>query len=80
MLTIVRRMLAQAADHLEPGGVLICEVGNSAEALQREYDAIPFTWLSFEHGGDGVFATTREQLEEYAPEVAAAAGRGPGNT
>ena len=77
-LAIVRRILAGAADHLEPGGVLICEVGNSAEALQRDYADVPFTWLSFEHGGHGVFTITREQLNEHAPAIAAGAARGQG--
>lgn len=79
-LSIVRRLLAESASHLEPGGVLICEVGNSAEALQQEYATVPFTWLAFEHGGHGVFALTREQLEEHAPSIAAAVGRGSENT
>ena len=70
-LDIVRRMLADAVAHLQPGGMLICEVGNSAQALQREYAAVPFTWLSFAHGGTGVFAITREQLEECAPAIGA---------
>lgn len=75
-LAIVRRMLAGAANHLEPDGVLICEVGNSAEALQHDYAEVPFTWLSFEHGGHGVFMITRELLDEYAPAFAAGAARG----
>ncbi|MEM7452115.1 MAG: 50S ribosomal protein L3 N(5)-glutamine methyltransferase [Pseudomonadota bacterium] len=79
-LSIVRRLLAEAGSSLEPGGVLICEVGNSAEALQQEYATVPFTWLTFEHGGQGVFALTREQLEEHAPAIAAAVGRGSENT
>ncbi|MEN0044022.1 MAG: 50S ribosomal protein L3 N(5)-glutamine methyltransferase [Pseudomonadota bacterium] len=79
-LSIVRRLLAETASHLEPGGVLICEVGNSAEALQHEYATVPFTWLTFEHGGHGVFALTREQLEEHAPAIVAAVDRGSENT
>lgn len=77
-LDIVRRMLAGAARHLEPGGVLICEVGNSAEALQRDYAEVPFTWLAFEHGGHGVFMITRELLIEHAPAIAAGAARAQG--
>ncbi|MEO0616430.1 MAG: 50S ribosomal protein L3 N(5)-glutamine methyltransferase [Pseudomonadota bacterium] len=79
-LSIVRRLLAEAASHLEPGGVLICEVGNSAESLQREYATVPFTWLAFEHGGHGVFAVTRQQLKEHAPAIAAAVDCGLENT
>jgi ribosomal protein L3 glutamine methyltransferase len=47
--------------------------------LQRDYAEVPFTWLSFEHGGHGVFMITRELLNEYAPAIAAGAARGQGN-
>lgn len=70
-LDLVRRMLVEAAAHLEPGGLLFCEVGNSAEALQRDFAEVPFTWLDFEHGGHGVFAITREQLDEHHAAFAA---------
>ena len=56
-LDLVRRLLEQAPDHLKPGGILICEVGEAAEAAdrllaERKFEA---TWLEFEHGGEGVF-------------------------
>jgi ribosomal protein L3 glutamine methyltransferase len=56
-LDLVRRLLDQAPDHLEPGGILICEVGEAAEALDRllAERKLEATWLEFEHGGDGVF-------------------------
>ena len=33
-IAIVRRILAEAAKHLEPGGGLLCEVGRCREALE----------------------------------------------
>ncbi len=63
-LDITRRILQQAADFLNPGGVLIVEVGNSAVALMEAYPELPFTWLEFEHGGTHVFLLTTEQLAE----------------
>ncbi|MEH2921052.1 50S ribosomal protein L3 N(5)-glutamine methyltransferase [Samsonia erythrinae] len=61
-LDLVRRILACAPDYLSDDGVLICEVGNSMVHLIEQYPDIPFTWLTFENGGDGVFRLTRSQL------------------
>ncbi len=61
-LDFTRKLLAQAADYLSPGGLLVVEVGNSWQALQESYPQLPFTWLEFAHGGHGVFVLTREQL------------------
>lgn len=64
-LDLVRQMLQQALSHLNPGGILIIEVGNSAYALELAYPQVPFTWLEFEHGGEGVFLLSYEQLQQY---------------
>jgi ribosomal protein L3 glutamine methyltransferase len=61
-LDAVRVILAQAAEHLSPRGVLIVEVGNTEAAARRTFRRLPFTWLEFERGGGGVFLLTREQL------------------
>lgn len=61
-LDLVRRLLDTAADHLRPGGMLICEVGEAAAALDALLAGRELTWLSFEHGGDGVFLMEREAL------------------
>ncbi|MGI5309577.1 50S ribosomal protein L3 N(5)-glutamine methyltransferase [Rheinheimera sp. WS51] len=62
-LALTRRILAQAAAHLNDGGVLICEVGNSMVQLQQQLPEVDFTWLDFKHGGIGVFAITKAELE-----------------
>jgi ribosomal protein L3 glutamine methyltransferase len=62
-LDIVRRILSGAAEHLQPGGVLIGEVGNTEEVLQDAFPDVPFVWLEFERGGGGVFVLTRAELE-----------------
>ena len=64
-MDVVSRMLVEAADYLRPGGIMVVEVGASAELLMARYPNVPFLWLDFEHGGDGVFLLTVEQLEEY---------------
>ncbi len=65
-LDSVRIILREAAAHLRPGGILIVEVGNTEVALRRAFPRLPFVWLSFERGGDGVFVLRREQLSSGA--------------
>lgn len=63
-LDVAIRLVTEASMHLESGGVLICEVGEAAEA----FDAwalskrLEIVWLEFEHGGDGVFLATKDAL------------------
>lgn len=63
-LTLVKRILDAAPNYLSDRGVLICEVGNSAIALKEAYSQVPFHWITFEQGGDGVFLLTKKQLLE----------------
>lgn len=62
-LTITKRILAQAADHLTEHGVLVCEVGNSMVHLIEQFPTVPFHWLELEQGGLGVFSLNFEQLQ-----------------
>ena len=49
-LDCVRRILQGAAEHLQPEGILVVEVGSAAEALVRSFHDVPFCWLEFEQG------------------------------
>jgi ribosomal protein L3 glutamine methyltransferase len=65
-LDLTRHILEHAAEHLHDNGILITEVGNSQYALEAAYPEIPFQWLEFERGGDGIFLLTKEQLQQLA--------------
>lgn len=64
-LDLVVPMLAQAGEYLNPGGILVVEVGNSWQALEARFPEVPFTWLEFEHGGQGVFVLEAATLVEF---------------
>ena len=61
-LQLVRRILAQARMHLNPRGVLVCEVGHNRKALERAFPKLPFTWLDTSAGDGLVFLLEREHL------------------
>ncbi len=71
-LDVVRRILRDADAHLAPGGVLVVEVGDSEDRLQRAFPAVPFLWLEFEHGGGGVFLLTKDDLHRHRRELSGA--------
>jgi len=57
-----RRILAEAKRHLNPGGLLVVEIGHNREALEREYPKLPFAWPAFAAGEGFVFVIRREAL------------------
>jgi len=64
-LAIVDVILERAKTQLNEGGALVVEVGNSEEALLEKYPEVPFTWLTFGNGGQGVFLLTYDEICEH---------------
>jgi ribosomal protein L3 glutamine methyltransferase len=65
-LEIVKRILNQAPEYLTAEGFLVMEVGNSAAPLMALYPDVPFVWLDFAKGGEGVFLISATDLNQYA--------------
>ncbi|MDQ7728401.1 50S ribosomal protein L3 N(5)-glutamine methyltransferase [Halomonas sp. SpR8] len=65
-LDIVRRILREAREHLSEEGWLIVEVGNSDRHVEAAFPDVPFLWLEFERGGQGVFALSAAELDAHA--------------
>lgn len=61
-LAVVEKIMINAHHYLSAQGILVVEVGNSQEALIAAYPHVPFVWLEFAEGGDGIFLLTAEQL------------------
>ena len=57
-----RRILAQAREHLNPGGLLVVEIGHNRAALERAYPKLAFRWPKVSAGTGYVFTLRREEL------------------
>ncbi len=62
-LDVTRRILREAVDYLNEGGVLIVEVGASWDLLEQAYPQVNFHWHDVGDGVEGVFVMTYEELK-----------------
>jgi ribosomal protein L3 glutamine methyltransferase len=61
-LDATRQILAQAKAHLNPGGLLVVEIGHNRDALEAAFPILPFVWLDTAGGDQFVFLLRREDL------------------
>jgi len=61
-LDLVRRIVATAADHLTPRGILVLEIGHNRAAMENAYPRLPLVWLSTSAGDEFVCLLRREDL------------------
>jgi ribosomal protein L3 glutamine methyltransferase len=61
-LAHIRRILADAPMHLNPGGLLIAEIGHNRDALEAAFPQLPFTWLETSAGDEFVFLLRHEDI------------------
>lgn len=71
-LEIAIRILKDANHHLNPGGILVVEVGEGENLLAERLPGVPFVWLEFQRGADGVFLLTQDAIEVSLAEIEAA--------
>jgi ribosomal protein L3 glutamine methyltransferase len=63
-LDVVRRILADAPNHLNPGGVIAIEVGHNRDLVDEAFPELNITWLDTDYAEGKVFLLTREDLTD----------------
>ena len=61
-LDFVRIIFKNAAQHLNPQGLIVVEIGHNREALEAAFPDTAFVWLDTEAGDEFVFMLRREDL------------------
>jgi len=61
-MDFIRPLLAQARQHLNPGGVLVLEVGHERPHFEAAFPRLAATWLPTSAGDDQVLLLTQDQL------------------
>jgi ribosomal protein L3 glutamine methyltransferase len=61
-LDVVRRILAEAREHLNPAGILAIEVGHNQDLVEAAFPDLPAVWLDTEHAEGKIFLLTRDDL------------------
>jgi ribosomal protein L3 glutamine methyltransferase len=54
-LDITRRILKEVSKHLNPGGLLVCEIGTGRHIIESEFPQLDLMWLDTEQSSGEVF-------------------------
>ena len=68
-LDLVLKILRDAPLHLSQDGLLICEVGESEQALVNLLPDVEFAWIEFKVGQMGIFAVECSELIVHHPRI-----------
>jgi ribosomal protein L3 glutamine methyltransferase len=63
-LDLVRRILADAGDHLSPTGTLVVEIGQGRGVLEQKFPHVPFLWLETAESDGEVLALEAAALHK----------------
>ncbi len=63
-LDLARRILADAAAYLKPGGTLVMEIGTGRDILDSEFHRLPFVWLDTEESAGEVLMIGQQDLQQ----------------
>lgn len=61
-IDLVRRIIDRARSRLNPGGLLVVEIGHNRAALEAEFPDLALTWLETSAGSDLVFLAEYRDL------------------
>ena len=59
---ILRRIIHDAKSHLNPGGLLIVDMGHNRDLVEDAFPTLPFMWLATQASDAGVFLLRTEDL------------------
>ena len=63
-LDATRIILRDAAEHRNPGGLLVVEIGHNRAEMEASFPELALVWPEIEGGEDTVFILSREQLAQ----------------
>jgi ribosomal protein L3 glutamine methyltransferase len=65
-MDLIRRIVADARDHLSDIGVLVLEVGHERRAFEAAFPRLECAWLETSAGGDAVVLVERQALQRLS--------------